>query len=45
MGRHLQKAGLKGGPKFKKMLDKAYEAQLEGVDDIDSLLKVALTVA
>ncbi len=42
MGRHLQDAGVKPGPVFKKMLDAAYEQQMQGVEDIDSLLSVAL---
>ena len=42
MGRHLQNAGVKPGPVFKKMLDAAYEQQMQGVEDIDSLLSVAL---
>ncbi len=45
MGRHLQSAGVKPGPVFKKMLDAAYEKQMQGVEDIDSLLSVALASA
>lgn len=45
MGRHLQNAGVKPGPVFKKMLDAAYELQIQGVDDIDSLLQEALAQA
>jgi len=42
MGRHLIDAGIKPGPTFKVRLDAAYEQQIEGIDDIDTLLKVAL---
>ena len=42
MGRHLIGAGLKPGPDFKVRLDKAFEAQLDGISDIDALLQVAL---
>jgi tRNA nucleotidyltransferase (CCA-adding enzyme) len=40
-GRHLIKAGWMPGPKFGPALKVAYEAQLEGVEDLDELLKVA----
>jgi len=40
-GRHLVAAGLKPGPQFSVALAAAFEQQMEGVDDIDSLLKVA----
>ena len=42
MGRHLIGAGVKPGPTFKVRLDAAYEQQIEGVEDIDTLLQVAL---
>lgn len=42
MGRHLIKAGLKPGPDFTTRLDRAFEAQLDGISDIDALLQVAL---
>ena len=42
MGRHLIKAGCTPGPDFKTRLDAAYEQQIEGVEDVDTLLKVAL---
>ena len=41
MGRHLIKAGIKPGPHFKKALDAAFEAQIDGIDDLDELLSVA----
>jgi len=41
-GRDLIKAGLKPGPTFGKALEAAYQAQLDGDVDPDSLLKVAL---
>jgi len=38
-GRHLIKKGLKPGPRFKSILSKAYEAQLQGAfDDLDGAL-------
>lgn len=42
MGRHLIEAGCKPGPNFKKRLDAAYEQQIEGIEDLDTLLNVAL---
>ena len=42
MGRHLIGAGVKPGPTFKVRLDAAYEQQIEGVEDVDTLLQVAL---
>jgi len=42
-GRHLLEAGLEPGPEIGDRLRKAYEEQLDGVDDLDALLKVALT--
>ena len=42
MGRHLVDAGIKPGPTFKVRLDAAYEQQMEGVEDINTLLQVAL---
>ncbi len=42
MGRHLIGAGVKPGPTFKVRLDAAYEQQMEGVEDVDALLQVAL---
>jgi tRNA nucleotidyltransferase (CCA-adding enzyme) len=30
MGRHLLELGLRAGPQFKQILNRAYEAQLEG---------------
>jgi tRNA nucleotidyltransferase (CCA-adding enzyme) len=43
LGRHLLETGLKPGPEIGERLRKAYEVQLDGVDDLDALLKVALT--
>jgi hypothetical protein len=42
MGRHLIGAGVKPGPTFKVRLDAAYEQQIEGIEDLDALLNVAL---
>ena len=42
MGRHLIGAGVVPGPTFKVRLDAAYEQQIEGIEDIDTLLQVAL---
>lgn len=40
LGRHLIELGLQPGPKFKKILDAAYDAQLEGTFlDLDGALK------
>ncbi|MDX1565821.1 MAG: hypothetical protein R3236_10460, partial [Phycisphaeraceae bacterium] len=42
-GHHLIEAGLKPGPRFKSILEKVYDAQLEGtVTDRDAALKMAL---
>lgn len=39
LGRHLIEAGFKPGPEFKKILDRAFEAQLDGnFDTIESAL-------
>ena len=43
LGRHLLEVGLEPGPEIGDRLRKAYEVQLDGVDDIDALLKVALS--
>ena len=42
MGRHLIGAGVEPGPTFKVRLDAAYEQQIEGIEDFDTLLNVAL---
>ena len=42
MGRHLIGAGIKPGPHFKRMLDRAFEAQIENEElGVDDLLKIA----
>ena len=40
LGRHLVAAGLKPGPKFKRLLDAAFEAQLDGAfaDESNALI-------
>ena len=43
LGRHLLEVGLEPGPEIGERLRKAYEVQLDGVDDLDTLLKIALT--
>jgi len=42
MGRDLIAAGMKPGPEFKECLSKAYEAQMDGVEDKIELLEIAL---
>jgi tRNA nucleotidyltransferase (CCA-adding enzyme) len=42
MGRHLIDAGLQPGRDFKARLDAAYNVQLDGVEDVNTLLGVAL---
>jgi tRNA nucleotidyltransferase (CCA-adding enzyme) len=44
LGRHLIKAGLKPGPHFTKRLAAAFDAQLEGEEDIEKLTAIALAV-
>ncbi|HVR36201.1 MAG TPA: polynucleotide adenylyltransferase [Methylomirabilota bacterium] len=40
MGRHLLKEGLAPGPRFKRLLDAAYEAQMEGqFNDLEGALR------
>jgi len=39
MGRHLIALGMKPGPKFKVILDQAYELQMEGMTDPTAILK------
>jgi len=40
LGRHLIECGMKPGPEFKSILDKAYEAQLDGVfEDLEGAME------
>ena len=45
MGRHLNELGLRPGPRFKAILDRAFEAQLDGkFSDLDGAIAFALTL-